>query len=77
MLFKNISNGKCYFNKQEITEERYNEIFAIVENKPIPREGYDYRLKDDLTWEEYKLDPLPEPELTTEEIVDIILGGAS
>ena len=51
----------------EIAESEYSEILATIRNKPTAREGYGYRLKTDLTWEEYKLPPVePEP-LTDEE----------
>ena len=51
----------------EITEQEYAEILETIRNKPTPRDGYDYRLKTDLTWEEFKLPPVePEP-LTDEE----------
>ena len=42
------------------------EILAVIRNKPTPRDGYDYRLKTDLTWEEYALPPI-EPEPPTDE----------
>lgn len=52
---------------EEITEQEYAEILAVIRNKPTPRDGYGYRLKTDLTWEEYALPPIePEP-LTGEE----------
>lgn len=51
----------------EITESEYAEILATIRNKPTARDGYGYRLKTDLTWEEYALPPIePEP-LTDEE----------
>ena len=51
----------------EITEQEYAEILAVIRDKPTPRDGYDYRLKTELTWEEYALPPIgPEP-LTDEE----------
>lgn len=51
----------------EITESEYAEILATIRNKPSARDGFDYRLKTDLTWEEYELPPIePEP-LTYEE----------
>lgn len=40
---------------EKITEAEYNEILAVIESKPTPREGYDYRLREDLTWEEFEL----------------------
>lgn len=35
----------------EITEEEYNEILAVIRAKPEAEAGYDYRLKEDMTWE--------------------------
>lgn len=61
----------------EITAEEYNEIMAIIRNRPTPPEGYDYRLREDLTWEEYQLpiiDPAEE-EISDSEALAIILGG--
>ena len=50
----------------EITESEYSEILATIRNKPPSRDGYDYRLKTDLTWEEYAV-PTIEPEPPTDE----------
>ena len=64
----------------EITEAEYNEIMAIIQNCPTA-EGKGYRLKADLTWEEYDLPPVPEPsdddEISTDEALNILLGGAT
>ena len=64
----------------EITEAEYNEIMAIIQNRPAA-EGKGYRLKADLTWEEYDLPPVPEPsdndEISTDEALNILLGGAT
>ena len=64
----------------EITEAEYNEIMAIIQNHPTA-EGKGYRLKADLTWEEYDLPPVPEPsdddEISTDEALNILLGGAT
>lgn len=46
---------------EEITEAEYNHIMSVVQNRP-KAEGKGYRLKTDLTWEEYDLPPEPEPE---------------
>ena len=60
----------------EITEAEYNEIMSAIQNKPV-REGYGYRLKTDLTWEEYE-DPTPPPdpseEVSADEIADALEG---
>lgn len=64
----------------EITEAEYNEIMAIIQNHPTAA-GKGYRLKADLTWEEYDLPPVPEPsdgdEISTDEALNILLGGAT
>lgn len=64
----------------EITEAEYNEIMSIIQNRPTA-EGKGYRLKADLTWEEYDLPPVPEPsdddEISTYEALNILLGGAT
>ena len=64
----------------EITEAEYNEIMAIIQNHPTA-EGKGYRLKADLTWEEYDLPPVPKPsdddEISTDEALNILLGGES
>lgn len=63
----------------EITESEYSEILSVIRNKPTARDGYDYRLKTDLTWEEYATPPveLADDDLTADEALDIILGGGS
>lgn len=64
----------------EITEAEYNEIMTVIQNRP-QADGKGYRLKTDLTWEEYDLPPEPEPsdedELSDAEALDILLGGAN
>ena len=64
----------------EITESEYNNILSIIRSRPTPPAGYDYRLKADLTWEQYELPPEPEPsdedEVSDDEAMAIMLGGA-
>ena len=61
----------------EISEAEYNDIMAIIQNLPAA-EGKGYRLKTDLTWEEYDLPPEPEPsdddELSDAEALNVIMG---
>lgn len=63
----------------EITEAEYNEIMAIIQSCPNV-DGKGYRLKADLTWEEYDLPPASEPsdddELSNEEAFNILIGGS-
>ena len=61
----------------EITEDEYNAILEVIHNKPSATATTDYRLRTDLTWEEYELPPRPEPELDDTEALNIILGGES
>ena len=64
----------------EITEAEYNEIMSVIRSCPN-EEGKGYRLKTDLTWEEYDLPPVLEPsdddEISTDEALNILLGGAT
>ena len=62
----------------EISEAEYSEILSFVRNKPSPTDTTDYRLREDLTWEEYEVDPpAPDPEIDEAEAFDIIFGGAT
>lgn len=62
----------------EITESEYNEILSAIRNKP-QRDGIiDYRLTENLTWEQYERDPEPpaeEMELDSDEALNLLLGG--
>ena len=35
----------------EITENEYNEILTAIDNMPIAPQGYEYKLKNNSTWE--------------------------
>lgn len=61
----------------EITESEYNEIMAVIRNKPQGTATTDYRLREDLTWEEYEIPPMPEPDIDDSEALEILLGGES
>lgn len=66
------SGGNC-------TEEEYFAVYNAFRNPPTPQVGYGYRLKTDLTWEEYELpiepdpDPDPDPESGSEEDMQMAL----
>lgn len=64
----------------EISAHEYSEILSVIQNHPTA-EGKGYRLKADLTWEEYDLPPVPKPsdddEISNDEALDILLGGAT
>lgn len=60
----------------EITQSEYENILSVICSAPVAEEGYQYKLKVDLTWEQVELPPEPEdPEINDEELLDIILGG--
>ena len=50
-IVKGATNGN-------ITEAEYNAIMEVIANKPIPDDRFDYRLREDLTWELYELPPV-------------------
>ena len=58
-----------------ITEDEYNEIMSVISNHPEETETIGYRLKADLTWEEYEKSPEPEEDPTPEEALTFLLGG--
>ena len=63
----------------EITNEEYENILTVIRSQPAPSDGKGYKLTESLEWEEYELpivDVDEDPELTDEEALDIILGGA-
>lgn len=66
-------------NGVEIDEDEYASLLALIRARPIPPEGKDYRLRADLTWEEYDLPPAPEPtddeEISAEEALEIMTEG--
>ena len=58
----------------EITETEYNGIMEIIRNKPEETSKVGYRLKTDLTWEQYEKQPEPEPEPDADELLNILTG---
>lgn len=61
----------------EITETEYNQILAVIHAKPPRTDTEDYHLREDLTWEAFAVEPLPEPELDDSEALEILLGGGA
>ena len=64
----------------EISAAEYSKILSVIQNRPSA-DGKGYWLKTDLMWEEYDLPPDPEPsdedEISTDEALNILLGGAT
>lgn len=62
---------------EEITESEYDEIMAVIQNKPAETDTIKYHLKTDLTWEQYEVDPpVPSEDVDDSEALEILLGGA-
>ena len=62
----------------EISADEYVQIHETMFAKPETRDGFDYRLREDLTWEEFEI-PMIDPndeEISDEEALNIIMGGA-
>lgn len=80
--YKHIENGNILAigtggGGVEITEQEYNTIMSVIQNKPARTETTDYHLKTDLTWEEYEREPEePSDDIDAEEALDILTGGA-
>ena len=86
MVYKLIQNGYLMGvgvgnQGEEITEAEYSEILSAIRTKPPRTDTTDYRLREDLTWEAYEVEPpTPEDEPTIEdkaEAYDILVGGAA
>lgn len=67
---KHVENGyivsvqtNAPLGTENCTEEEYNNIMNVLKNAPTQKDGYGYRLKEELTWEEYEL-PIVEEEAT-------------
>ena len=82
--YKQIENGYITaigtgVGNVEITETKYNEIMDIIQNKPEGTDTLDYRLKEDLTWEAFGVEPtdFAEEELGAEEALEILMGGTA
>lgn len=59
----------------EITKDEYNAILDIIHSKPPRTETTDYRLRENLTWEEYPIDPPdPDPNIDDAELLNILMG---
>lgn len=59
-FYKMIENGYIVLigvgcGGEEITEHEYNTIMDVIHNKPTAEEGYDYKLTENLEWEQYRL----------------------
>lgn len=83
MYYKKVEDGFVVsygrgLSGEIITEQEYEAIKKTASTILTPPSGYTYKLRaDTLEWELVELPPMPEPEPTAEELLDIILGGAT
>lgn len=80
MYYKNIEDGYITSigtgaGQVEITQEEYDSILAVIQSRPTPEPGFDYRLREDMSWELVERPIDDDPEISEEEAMDIILGG--
>ena len=81
MYYKNIIDGHIIgistgAGQIEITQEEDNAILAVIQSRPTPEIGFDYVLREDLTWEQVEVpEPVVDDEVNAEEALNIILGG--
>ena len=71
-----LSIGEGY-DGVEISLDEYNEIMAVIEAKPEAEKGFDYLLKEDLTWEKIEvpiIEPSDDDEISDAEALAIIQG---
>lgn len=63
---------------EEIAETEYNRMKSVIDARPAASAGFAYRLTEALQWELHELPPGdPDPELSAEEALEIILGGTA
>ena len=61
-----------------ITETEYNALAEMFADRPTAPEGYAYMIQDDpREWVLVELPPGPDDDLSGDELVDVLLGGAT
>ena len=79
MYYKNIEDGyiTCIgtgAGQIEITQDEYEYILTVIKFRPTPEPGFDYRLREELTWEQVEAPEPDEEDITAEEAMDIMMG---
>lgn len=80
MYYKNVVDGyitsiSTGAGQTEITKDEYEYILTAIQSRPTPEPGFDYRLREDMSWELVERPIDDDPELSEQEAMDIILGG--
>ena len=58
----------------EIDLDEYIAITDVLSSAPEDTDTVGYRLREDLTWEEYQIAPIEDIEISGDEAIAIILG---
>lgn len=63
----------------EITPEEYAHILEVMDKRPEPPAGYDYRLTEGLEWEQFEAPVVnaEDEEISDTEALEIIAGGGA
>ena len=69
-----LAYGVSDHTGQEIPEERYRAILDAISNMPPDTGTVSHRLKTNLAWESYEIEPV-DPDITDGEAFAIIFGG--
>ena len=77
MLQHDMTNERYYWYGTEITAERYAEIRGILDEIPEAPAGYFYVLTEELEWQLMEGPDPEEDEPEPEELLSILLGGAT
>ena len=80
MYYKNVVDGYITSigtgaGQTEITKDEYEYILTAIQSRPTPEPGFDYRLREDMSWELVERPIDDDPELSEQEAMAIILGG--
>lgn len=81
-FYESVQNGVLQsfgisdYGGNTITEERYNAISEALANMPTDTETVGYRLREDLTVEQYEIEQVTDNDIDDAEAFDIIFGGA-
>ncbi len=76
MFYKIVTNGYIAVigtgnGGEAITREEYENIRSLIRNRPTAPNGYEYILKEDLTWELAET-PAVEEEISGDELLSMI-----
>ena len=70
-----VAVGETGGKISEITKTKYDQVNELLSNKPISEDPqHDYRLRENLEWELFEIEPVTDPDIGDIEALNIILG---